>query len=792
MKTGNIKQIFTGLVFGAVLIATPAKAGNPELPLDLQSAGDFVVLAKSGISTVPPSNITGDMGVSPITSTAITGFALIMDGSGEFSTSAQVTGKIYAADYAPPTPVKMTTAISDMETAYTTAAGRTLPDTNNLGATAGSDKDIGGLTFAPGLHKWTTGVLVSTNVIFDAAGNPDAIFIFQIEGDLTIASGQSVILAGGAQAKNIFWQIAGGAGATIGTTAHIEGVVLTATAINVLTGGSFNGKLLAQTDVNIQQNTIVDSSLINQYTLTYDAGLGGSVLGDSPQFVLEGENGTEVTAVADPGFVFVGWTGTVPSILNPRTDLNVMADITVEAQFLPEYTLTYNAGLGGSVSGVSPQTVLEGEDGTMVTAVADPGFAFIGWTGTDPSLDNPRTDLNVMADITVEAQFQAIEYTLTYTAGLGGSVLGVSPQTVLEGEDGTLVTAVADPGFVFVEWTGTDPSIDNPRTDLNVMADITVEAQFLAAPEIAVEQPVGNNVADGGSKNFGPVLVNSTKDLVFTITNSGAANLDLTLPITFSGLDASLFSVTAPPSTSVLPGGTTTFTVRFAPLTLGAKEAALQLANNDSNEDPFDINLTGLGSGLVVTFTSPITLNPQTGLLEQTVRISNTDLVTVDAVRLFVNDLPVDQVNSNDNVQVYNASGTIGGIPYLQHSFPVAQGEEIEFLIEYYRVSRRSDFTPVFGSEATLPVTPPAPEGEVIEIELKRETLNGRILLDFSTVPGRQYVVQYSADLTVWKTTDPIITAPSNRTQWYDDGPPKTESKPSSVGSRFYRIIQLP
>jgi|GEM_PF-4711415 len=340
MKTGNIKQIFTGLVFGAVLIATPAKAGNPELPLDLQSAGDFVVLAKSGISTVPPSNITGDMGVSPITSTAITGFALIMDGSGEFSTSAQVTGKIYAADYAPPTPVKMTTAISDMETAYTTAAGRTLPDTNNLGATAGSDKDIGGLTFAPGLHKWTTGVLVSTNVIFDAAGNPDAIFIFQIEGDLTIASGQSVILAGGAQAKNIFWQIAGGAGATIGTTAHIEGVVLTATAINVLTGGSFNGKLLAQTDVNIQQNTIVDSSLINQYTLTYDAGLGGSVLGDSPQFVLEGENGTEVTAVADPGFVFVGWTGTVPSILNPRTDLNVMADITVEAQFLPEYTLT--------------------------------------------------------------------------------------------------------------------------------------------------------------------------------------------------------------------------------------------------------------------------------------------------------------------------------------------------------------------------------------------------------------------------------------------------------------------
>jgi len=290
------------------------------------------------------------------------------------------------------------------------------------------------------------------------------------------------------------------------------------------------------------------------------------------------------------------------------------------------------------------------------------------------------------------------------------------------------------------------------------------------------------------------VLVGNTKDLIFTVTNSGDANLDLTLPITFSGLDASLFNVTVPPSTPVIPGGSTTFTVRFEPLTAGAKVAALQLANNDSNEDPFDINLAGLGSGLVVTFTSPITLNPQTGLLEQTVRISNTDLVTVDAVRLFVNDLPVDQVDSNDNVQVYNASGTLGGRPYLQHSFPVAQGEEIEFLIEYYRVSRRSDFTPVFGSEATLPVTPPAPEGEVIKIELKRETLlsGGRVLLDFSTVPGRQYVVEYSSDLTVWQTTYPVITAPSNQTQWYDDGPPKTESKPSSVGSRFYRIIQLP
>ena len=114
------------------------------------------------------------------------------------------------------------------------------------------------------------------------------------------------------------------------------------------------------------------------------------------------------------------------------------------------------------------------------------------------------------------------------------------------------------------------------------------------------------------------------------------------------------------------------------------------------------------------------------------------------------------------------------------------------FLIEYYRLSRHSDFTPVFSVESALPVSPPTPAGEAVSINRLSAHLGGRILLEFTTIPGRKYVVQYSSNLTDWKTTDPIITAPSNRMQWYDDGPPKTESKPNSVGSRFYRIIQLP
>ncbi len=239
------------------ILTTVAKGGNPELPLDLGSAGDFVILGKTAISTVPYSDITGDMGVSPEAASAITGFSLIMDATTTFSTSAQVTGKIYASDYSMPTPGMMTTAISDMETAYSQAALRTLPDKTEL-----EDGDISGLTLTPGLYKWSTGVLINTDVWLDAAGNPDAVFIFQIAGNLTMASYQEVILMGGAQAKNIFWQVAGGAGAVIGTYSHFEGVILTAKKIDLLTGASFNGKLLAQTAVNLDGNAIMDARLI--------------------------------------------------------------------------------------------------------------------------------------------------------------------------------------------------------------------------------------------------------------------------------------------------------------------------------------------------------------------------------------------------------------------------------------------------------------------------------------------------------------------------------------------------
>ncbi|NDP40041.1 MAG: DUF3494 domain-containing protein [Rhodoferax sp.] len=231
----------SGSLSGLATLTVLAKKGPDAV--DLGSAANFVILAKSGISTTGTTAIVGDIGVSPIGSTAITGFSLIADPTNVFSTSLYVTGKVYAANYAVPTPTTMTTAISDMETAFTDAAGRATPDATELGA-----GNISGLTIAPGLYKWGTGVLV-TSAGVTLSGGPNDVWIFQIGRDLTVNNSAIVTLSGGAQAKNIFWQVAGEA--TLGTAADFKGNLLSQTLISLNTGAVVTGRMLAQTEVTL-------------------------------------------------------------------------------------------------------------------------------------------------------------------------------------------------------------------------------------------------------------------------------------------------------------------------------------------------------------------------------------------------------------------------------------------------------------------------------------------------------------------------------------------------------------
>jgi hypothetical protein len=242
--------IFAIMPVQAASPATPVPDAGPA-PVNLGTAGDFVILAQSGITTTGVTSIVGDIGVSPIASTAITGFGLVMDPSGEFSTTVPttlVTGKVYAANYANPTPAKMGTAVGDMGAAYTDAAGRLIPDYFNL-----YSGDVTGQTLTPGLWKWTTGLMISAAGV-TISGAPSDVWIFQIAQDLTVANTAIITLDGGAQASNIFWQVAGQT--VLGTTSQFKGIILCQTQIVIQNGASLNGRALAQTLVTTDANSI--------------------------------------------------------------------------------------------------------------------------------------------------------------------------------------------------------------------------------------------------------------------------------------------------------------------------------------------------------------------------------------------------------------------------------------------------------------------------------------------------------------------------------------------------------
>ena len=252
MKNKSFKKLLavsTIVTMGVLLSCSTAFAATPIVtaPVNLSTAGNFAILAASGISSVPKTTITGDIGVSPIAATAITGFGLVMDATNVFSTSTEVTGKVYASDYAGPTSSNLTTAVGDMRTAYIDAAGRAANYTELYTG------DISGQTLTPGVYKWGTGVSINKDVTLN--GGPNDVFIFQIAKGITQAPNTNVTLTGGVQAKNIFWQSA--QTVAIQTGAHFEGIVLGATNISMGNKASINGRLLAQTAVTLIRNTVV-------------------------------------------------------------------------------------------------------------------------------------------------------------------------------------------------------------------------------------------------------------------------------------------------------------------------------------------------------------------------------------------------------------------------------------------------------------------------------------------------------------------------------------------------------
>jgi hypothetical protein len=217
--------------------------------IDLKTAGNYAILAKTGISAAGIVRIGGDIAVSPIGATALTGFSETADSTKTFSTSSYVTGKLYAADYTAPTPAALTTAVGDMAVAYTTGSGLVPPVSTNF-----NGGDLSGQTLAGGIYKWDNNVLINTDATLN--GSATDYWVFQIAGGISQAAGTKIVLSGGARAENVFWLSA--TTITLGANSHFEGIALSQTDITLDTGCKVNGRLLAQTRVNLGVSSVVN------------------------------------------------------------------------------------------------------------------------------------------------------------------------------------------------------------------------------------------------------------------------------------------------------------------------------------------------------------------------------------------------------------------------------------------------------------------------------------------------------------------------------------------------------
>lgn len=247
MKTVNLLLSLTAatlILFGGCSKedddATPTKKTPIEIPVQtvqqptitLSGASSLAILAGSAVTNTGATIITGDIGLSP--GSSVGGFPPgILNGTLHVNNAIANQAKL------------------DLTSAYNDAAGRTSTDIVTLSG------NIGGLTLTPGLYKSTSTLALSSgDLTFDAKGQADAVFIIQIASALTVTSGRQVILAGGALASNIFWQV--GSSATFGTTSVFKGTIMAMESITFNTGASLDGKAQARSGgVSLAGNTIV-------------------------------------------------------------------------------------------------------------------------------------------------------------------------------------------------------------------------------------------------------------------------------------------------------------------------------------------------------------------------------------------------------------------------------------------------------------------------------------------------------------------------------------------------------
>ena len=466
-------------------------------------------------------------------------------------------------------------------------------------------------------------------------------------------------------------------------------------------------------------------------------------------------------------------------------------------------------------NGVSPRTLIRGGDGLIygtLTAGGANGYGAIFCYGEAPEITVERVDGSLLTSASSVIDFgekewnapestvpvrirndgelalTLAEFTLTGPSAADYAVTPPSLKILAPGESTTVAIRFTPRGAgqraAVLQW-GSNDYDENPFSlDLTALVpspEIAVhDGPTTDAPELASGQPAAVSVGRHVQGTPGPRAL--------TLANTGTAPLavfSITLPAGYE--------LGAAPAWPVMlaPGATETWEIQLTSLTVGVRAGMVIVTSDDLDEASFTFPITGevfIPAPLVTVNTPETTLNRQTGLREQSLKIANDTTATVPATRLLIRGLPL-------GMTVANASSTIANdtwVVLIQR--PMTPFSSFELVLEYASADRQSaSFTPEITVEVVLEPPPDdAPDAAgSFALERVMRLPEGNLLLEFSSEPGRHYAIEYSDDGTRWRSSPTVVPSAGSRTQWIDRGPPRTTSPPATQSSRFYRVRLL-
>jgi adhesin/invasin len=477
--------------------------------------------------------------------------------------------------------------------------------------------NLSGQTLVPGLYKWGTGVLATSN--FTISGGANDVWIFQIAGNLTLQSNVNVILAGGAQASNIFWQVAGEA--NIGTNSHFEGVILSQTAIHLFTGASINGRMLAQSAVTMDQNNVAQPVVAAEPSLALT-----TIVGNPTFLVANGLTTSTITvtlfdAAGDP----VGASGGTVALSATTGTLGSVTD-NGDGTYTATYTSpTSTSGTPAVISGtLNGDTILDTAfialnagppSGANSTLVANPNT--LPANGTSTSIVTATiydangnltsgganvvlsTNLGTLSSVTDNGNGT---YTAVFTASVTTGTATISG--TVNGQNLPTATVVMGAGIASTATTTIDASPTSIVANGISTSTITVRLRdaegnllttggatiVLAASTGTIGVVTDNNNGTYTATYTSPVLT-SGSPAVISGTLNGSAILDTAQIALISGpANGANSTMTASPNT-IPANGTSTSTI-----TVTLRDVNGNLVLSGGNTVLLNTNLGSLGS----------------------------------------------------------------------------------------------------------------------------------------------------------------------------------------------------